>query len=142
MFTPLLVFAMRFSKLVLAFPPTHNIPQILTGMVPFYELRNDMAVMFKVADGKRPSRPISCSGTTVLDSLWELLQKCWDGKSEMRSTAPQIVEWLMGSSIRATTTSSTADWDDTFTSKFRRSLQAQPLLPSVTQIEHMIFGDG
>jgi hypothetical protein len=34
------------------------------------------------------------------------------------------------------------DWDETFTSKFRSSLQAQPLLPSVNQIEHMLFGDG
>jgi hypothetical protein len=34
------------------------------------------------------------------------------------------------------------DWDEEFTSKFRRSLQAEPLLPPVTQIERMIFGDG
>jgi hypothetical protein len=56
--------------------------------------------------------------------------------------APQIVERLVGSLIRATTTSSVTDWDDKFTSKFRRSVQAQPLLPSVTQIEYMLFGDG
>jgi hypothetical protein len=60
----------------------------------------------------------------------------------MRPTAPQIVERLVGSLIRATTTSSVTDWDDNFTSKFRRSVQAQPLLPSVTQIEYMLFGDG
>ncbi|KAJ7846554.1 hypothetical protein B0H13DRAFT_1907706 [Mycena leptocephala] len=34
-----------------------------------------------------------------------------------------------------------ADWDEEFTSKFRRSLQAEPLLPSVTQIERMLSGD-
>jgi hypothetical protein len=85
---------------------------------------------------------MSCSGTTALDSLWELLQNCWEGKAEMRPTAPQIVERLVGSLIRATTTSSVTDWDDNFTSKFRRSVQAQPLLPSVTQIEYMLFGDG
>ncbi|KAJ7019357.1 kinase-like domain-containing protein [Mycena alexandri] len=116
--------------------------EILTGKVPFHEFPNDMKVMFGVAAGKRPSRPISCSGTPVLDSLWELLQNCWDGELEMRPTTEQIVDRLVGPTIRATTTSSKTDWDDTFTSKFRRSIQAQPLLPSVTQIEIMLFGAG
>ncbi|KAJ7931945.1 kinase-like domain-containing protein [Mycena leptocephala] len=92
--------------------------------------------MFQILNGKHPPRPMLCS-----DSLWELLQNCWVGNAEMRPTAPQIVERLEGPSIRATTTSSTTDWDDKFTSKFRRSLQTQPLLPSVTQIERMLFGD-
>jgi hypothetical protein len=122
--------------------PNESIVQILTGKVPFHELPNDMKVLFGVAAGKRPSRPISCSGTPVLDSLWELLQNCWDGEPEMRPTTGQIVDRLVGPTIRATTTSSKTDWDDTFTSKFRRSIQAQPLLPSVMQIESILFGAG
>ncbi|KAJ7800305.1 kinase-like domain-containing protein [Mycena olivaceomarginata] len=51
--------------------------EIMTGKVPFYDFPNDMAVMFKVVEGEHPSRPMSCSGTAVLDSLWELLQNCW-----------------------------------------------------------------
>ncbi|KAJ7904193.1 kinase-like domain-containing protein, partial [Mycena leptocephala] len=115
--------------------------EILTGKVPFHELANDMRVMFGVAEGQRPSRPPSCSGSAALDSLWELLQDCWDGKADMRPTASQIVERLVGPPVQATTISFTTDWDDKFTSKFRRSLQAQPLLPSVTQLERMLFGD-
>jgi hypothetical protein len=60
----------------------------------------------------------------------------------MRPTAPQVVERLVGPLIGATTTTSTTDWDEKCTSKFRRSLQAQALLPSATQIERMLFGDG
>ncbi|KAJ6531271.1 kinase-like domain-containing protein, partial [Mycena capillaripes] len=116
--------------------------EIMTGEVPFYELQNDMAVMFKVLAGSRPLRPMSWEGTEALDNLWELINNCWDGKAELRPTAPQIVERLVGPSIRAETTSSTTDWDDKFTSKFRCLLHAQPLLPSVTQIERMLFGDG
>jgi serine/threonine protein kinase len=112
------------------------IPEILTGQRPFHDL-NDMAVMFHIVGGKRPPRPMSCS-----DSLWELLQNCWLENAEMRPTAPQIVKRLEGPLIRATTTSCTTDWDDKYTSKFRRSLQSQPLLPSVTQIERILFGDG
>ncbi|KAJ7113438.1 kinase-like domain-containing protein [Mycena epipterygia] len=116
--------------------------EILTGKVPFYELPNDVAVMFHIFDGKRPSQTNLCSGTTALDSLWELLQDCWNEKPDKRPTAVQIVERLKSPLIRATTTQSTTDWNEQFSSKFRRSLQVQPLLPSVPQIERMIFGDG
>ncbi|KAJ7130862.1 kinase-like domain-containing protein, partial [Mycena filopes] len=116
--------------------------EILTGNVPFHEERNDMAVMFRVLDGARPPRPASCTGTQQLDSLWELLQSCWEAKPEDRPVASQIVQQLQGPLIQATTTSSTTDWDEQFTSKFRRASQPQPLLPSVTQLECMLFGDG
>ncbi|KAJ7489297.1 kinase-like domain-containing protein [Mycena latifolia] len=115
--------------------------EILTGKVPFHELPNDMAVMFKIVEGKRPSRPISCSGTTALDSLWDLLRHCWAENPGMRPRAPDIVDRLEGPLIGAKTTHSASDWDETFSSKFRRSMQAQPLLPSVTQIERILFGD-
>jgi hypothetical protein len=114
----------------------------MTGKVPFYDFPNDMAVMFKVVEGERPSRPMSCSGTAVLDSLWELLQNCWGPRAEMRSTACQIVERLVGPSIGAKPTSTTRDWDDKFTSKFRHALQPKPLLPLATEIERILFGDG
>ncbi|KAJ7205752.1 kinase-like domain-containing protein, partial [Mycena pura] len=58
--------------------------EILTGQGLFHGW-NDMAVMLHVLKGNRPLRPLSCS-----ESLWELLQNCWDGKAEMRPTAAQI----------------------------------------------------
>ncbi|KAF7369136.1 Protein kinase domain-containing protein [Mycena venus] len=115
--------------------------EILTGKVPFPELQNDMAVMMRVAQGHRPSRPLSCLGTTTLDSVWKLMQECWEGKSEIRPSASQLVERLVSPSIGAKSMSSTIDWDDKFTSKFRRSLQPESLLPSVIQIERILFGD-
>jgi hypothetical protein len=101
-----------------------------------------MAVILHVLDEKRPSQHSSCSGTTELDNLWKLLQDCWKTKPDMRPTANQIVERLKSPLIRATTTQSSLDWDEKLSSKFRRSLQEQPLLLSVTQIERIIFGDG
>ncbi|KAJ6501178.1 kinase-like domain-containing protein, partial [Mycena vitilis] len=116
--------------------------EILTGKVPFYELPNDMNVMFRVAEGKRPSRPLPGSGTQITDTLWELMQNCWDKDAESRPTSSQIVERLKGPLIGATTISCTTDWDEQFTSKFRRSLHGQPLVPSVAEIERMLFSDG
>jgi hypothetical protein len=79
----------------------------MSGTIPFAELPNDMAVMFAVIEGKRPSRPMSCTGTTVLDSLWELLNNCWEAKAEMRPKVLQIVKQLEGPLIAAKTMSST-----------------------------------
>ncbi len=73
----------------------------MSGTIPFPELPNDMAVLFAVIEGKRPLQPMSCTGTTVLDSLWELLNNYWEGKAEMRAMAPQIVKWLEGPLIAA-----------------------------------------
>ncbi|KAJ7047351.1 kinase-like domain-containing protein [Mycena alexandri] len=115
--------------------------EILTGDVPFHDIKNDMAVMLQVLQGERPSQPTECSGTRELDNLWELLQNCWHGEAERRPSASEIVQRLIGPSIWATATSFAVDWDDTFTSKFRRSIQAQTLLPAVSQIEHMLFGE-
>jgi hypothetical protein len=75
----------------------------MSGTIPFPELRQDTAVIFAVIEGKRPLQPMSCTGTTVLDSLWELLNDCWEGRAKMRPTAPQIVERLKGPSIGAKT---------------------------------------
>ncbi|KAJ7797928.1 kinase-like domain-containing protein [Mycena olivaceomarginata] len=108
--------------------------------VPFHDLQHEMAVMFKVLAGDHPSRPMSCSAA-ALDGLWALMQKCWKHDAQMRPTAAEIVEQLEGPSIAAQRTPFTMDWSEEFTSKFRRTLQAEPLLPSVTQIERMLFGD-
>ncbi|KAJ7038888.1 kinase-like domain-containing protein, partial [Mycena alexandri] len=113
--------------------------EILTGTVPFHDLLNEVAVILKVIDGQRPTQPASCSGALVLDCLWELLQNCWEAKAETRPTASQIVERLRGPSIRAQVPASTPDWDNKFTSKFRRSLQARRLLPSEKQIERILL---
>ncbi|KAJ7176728.1 kinase-like domain-containing protein [Mycena filopes] len=116
--------------------------EILTEKVPFHEEQNNMAVLLRVLEGARPSQPVSCMDSPYLDNLWQLIESCWQQKPQDRPTAVQIVQRLQGPLIQATTTLSTSDWDETFTSRFRRASQPQPLLPSVTQIERMLFGDG
>jgi hypothetical protein len=114
----------------------------LTGKHPFSELHNDGAVIKAVLDGIRPSRPSSCSGTPLLDALWTLLQDCWEELPKKRPTAVQTVDRLMEPVMQAKTIQSSADWDDTFTSRFRRSFMGGPNLPSVPELEQMIFDDG
>ncbi|KAJ7202185.1 kinase-like domain-containing protein [Mycena rebaudengoi] len=115
--------------------------EIMMGKAPFHELRSDAALFMGVLKGQRPSRPTTWSGTAALDCLWQLLQDCWQEDPSTRPTATQIVQRLTGPLIQAKTADST-DWNDTFSSKFRRSLQIQPLLPSIDQLERILFGDG
>ncbi|KAF8145052.1 hypothetical protein K438DRAFT_1442790, partial [Mycena galopus ATCC 62051] len=76
--------------------------EILTGNIPFPELKNDAAVMLRVLGGDRPRRLPACSGPPWLDSLWDLLQICWTENQRERPTAAEIVERLQGPSIQAT----------------------------------------
>ncbi|KAJ6495963.1 kinase-like domain-containing protein [Mycena vulgaris] len=53
----------------------------------------------------------------------------------------EILERLVSPSIGAKVTQSGADWDETYSSRFRRSVQQWPLLPSVIEVGHRIFKD-
>ncbi|KAK6966797.1 kinase domain-containing protein [Favolaschia claudopus] len=114
--------------------------EIITGELPFRKY-NDIQIMFRVFKGKRPERLPSCMGTPALDSFWELLEICWAGEKEKRPNPDNIIKRLIQAPIRAAMTPIQSDWDDKFTAKFRRSINMQPLLPSVHEIECMIFGE-
>jgi serine/threonine protein kinase len=110
--------------------------QILTGNAPFFELANDMAVGIKVIRGHRPSRP-----EMISDSLWTLLEDCWAQDPDKRPTMAEIVQRLVSPAIGASKITSQIDWDETYSSRFRRSVQQWPLLQSVPEIERRVFFD-
>ncbi|KAJ6470341.1 kinase-like protein, partial [Mycena sanguinolenta] len=116
--------------------------ELVTEKAPFPELYLDGAVITAVLAGRRRSRPAACLGMPALDRLWDLLQSCWQNQPEIRPTAVQLVERLMGPDIQATIKQSVTDWDERFTSRFRRHNLSQRPLPSVIEFEQMIFGDG
>ncbi|KAJ7822996.1 kinase-like domain-containing protein [Mycena olivaceomarginata] len=116
--------------------------ELLTGKAPFPELYTDVAVAMAVIEGRRPTHPSSCSGTSSLDALWNLLQNCWEEKPENRPTASQLVERLKGDDIQAIAVESTLDWDDTFTSKFHRLFLGERPFPSVIEFERVVYGSG
>ncbi|KAF7360477.1 Protein kinase domain-containing protein [Mycena venus] len=108
--------------------------EVLTGRPPFPEFRTDGAVIQAVLNASRPSWPTSCPETTSLNGLWKLLQNCWQEQPEVRPTAIEIVERLMGHDILAKKKQSTPDWDNRFTARFRRHFldQRPPTVDSRT----------
>ncbi|KAJ7267286.1 kinase-like domain-containing protein [Mycena rebaudengoi] len=118
--------------------------EVLTGKAPFYEVQMDVAIILKVIGGERPSRPIPGSRALaepiLMNSLWTLVQDCWADNAGDRPLAAQIVNRLLASPIYARISKSSADWDESYTSKFRRSLRSMPLLPCINDIERRLYG--
>jgi len=68
--------------------------EIFTGIVPFATIRNDTAVMVKASQGGRPDRPEQSVELGLTDSLWALLQECWDVEPETRPSAAVLLDRL------------------------------------------------
>ncbi|KAJ8083302.1 hypothetical protein PM082_009174 [Marasmius tenuissimus] len=82
--------------------------EIFTGLQPFPELANEMAVAFNVAQGKRPSRPAGL--LELSDAMWALMVACWDATPSSRPTA----ENALGKAANLMTSKSppASDWSE------------------------------
>ena len=60
--------------------------QVLSGQVPFSDLKSNYLIAMAVWEGKRPPRPAHPSCT---DCLWTLIQRCWVQEPRSR---PEIHE--------------------------------------------------
>ncbi|KAF7367959.1 Protein kinase domain-containing protein [Mycena sanguinolenta] len=114
--------------------------ELLTEKYPFEDLRSEGAVITAVLRGARPSLRADDGDSPSVTALVDLIQESWHDQPGMRPTAVQIVERLRSSEIGAAAIESTIDWDDTYTSRFRRSLQPQPSIPTVAEIEQLVLG--
>ncbi|KAJ7125796.1 hypothetical protein C8R43DRAFT_832832, partial [Mycena crocata] len=68
--------------------------ELLTGQLPFSELRTDGAVLDAVLKGCRPSLPTAYVKAPTEDGLWDIVQQCWKELPDLRPKTGQIVELL------------------------------------------------
>ena len=67
--------------------------QVLTGGIPFQSLSlGEIAV--NVIGGKRPPKPRNAPDIVISDSLWDFVERCWDGKRELRPKVTEVVSQL------------------------------------------------
>ena len=64
----------------------------ISGHLPFHK-HPDIIVFMKVSRGERPPR-----GTWFTDSLWEILELCWEPQPRARPTIEDILQYLEGTS--------------------------------------------
>ncbi|KAK1231118.1 hypothetical protein PQX77_005773 [Marasmius sp. AFHP31] len=93
--------------------------EIFTGLPPFAELTNDMAVMLAVHQGGCPSRP---QGVLELsDAMWALMTECWDKTPVARPTADQVLEKVREMTPGASELLAT-DWSDSLLTHVRENV--------------------
>jgi hypothetical protein len=68
-----------------------KICQVLTGEQPFRGIK-PLELAFQIPSGLRPARPENAEAIGISESLWELIQKCWDGKNTRRPQVQEVVD--------------------------------------------------
>ena len=67
--------------------------QVLTGQTPFDGVQSS-ALGYHLLQGVRPAKPYNASAIGFSDSLWEITQRCWDGKIGLRPKVGEVVTHL------------------------------------------------
>ncbi|KAJ7735514.1 kinase-like domain-containing protein [Mycena metata] len=63
--------------------------QVLSGDIPFANIRNEIRVIIAVKDGQRPQRSQAISPIN-----WEFIRRCWDSEPTARPSLPEIHHFL------------------------------------------------
>ncbi|KAF9644344.1 kinase-like protein [Thelephora ganbajun] len=67
--------------------------QVLIGEIPFRSAwQKDLG--FSVVQGMRPAKPENASAVGFSGSLWDFVQRCWDGNMRLRPKVAEVVEHL------------------------------------------------
>ena len=101
--------------------------QVLSGKQPWSEVREDTAVVLRLAKGQKPGRPES---RTLNDSHWSLIQHCWSPMEE-RPAAEAIIPTIQQSLSSCPGTTPLCDLLRQAESTL--SLSQAPANPDVTQ---------
>ena len=69
------------------------LPQLVTGKIPYPELR-DIQVTIKVPRGGRPPKPRSFEAPGMSPGVWKIAKKCWHQNGEVRPDTKAILQSL------------------------------------------------
>lgn len=65
--------------------------QVLTGEQPFRGVKLTEHTL-NISSGLRPDKPEDAETIGISESLWKLIQKCWDGEKTRRPRIQEVVE--------------------------------------------------
>jgi len=71
--------------------------EVLSGQAPFNQLSPVMVVL-RVLEGERPERPQGAQGAQFTDSIWRMLELCWQHQARDRIGAKAVLWGLEGNS--------------------------------------------
>ncbi|KAF9652316.1 kinase-like protein [Thelephora ganbajun] len=76
-----------------------TIYEVLTGRVPFYDVKTD-AVMMRIVRGIRPERPHLSHAIGFTDPVWAIVEDCWKEHCPLRPDVPTVVQCLTTAAAR------------------------------------------
>ncbi|KZT07890.1 kinase-like protein [Laetiporus sulphureus 93-53] len=68
--------------------------EVYTGLVPFYECRNEGQVDNKILSGGRPIRSEDTVPPVIQDHIWILMKACWDAHPQGRPNIDEVLDHL------------------------------------------------
>ena len=74
----------------LALPLYLTSAQVLTREAPFSGY-TDILVLEEIQNGKRPRRPANTTSPGITDSIWMLLEQCWDWEPDSRPDSAHVL---------------------------------------------------
>jgi hypothetical protein len=77
--------------------------QVLTGKVPFYDVKMD-AVIMRIVRGIRPERPHLSHAIGFTDPVWTIVEGCWKEHYPLRPDVPTVVRCLAAAAAQWTPT--------------------------------------
>jgi hypothetical protein len=74
----------------------------MTGLLPLYEISQEVSVIINVINGRRPARPAQTTHSELTDSIWLAMQRCWSGDPSQRLSLNTLADVLNASSVIST----------------------------------------
>ena len=75
-----------------------------------------MELAIQISSGFRPAKPENAEAIGISESLWNLIQKCWDGDKARRPKIQNVVEGVANVAANwhvLTPPPATENWEDT-----------------------------
>ncbi|KXN81954.1 Mitogen-activated protein kinase kinase kinase 1, partial [Leucoagaricus sp. SymC.cos] len=85
--------------------------EIFTGRIPYYETRQNFRVAHQVVEGIKPRKPDLQKTRGLTESIWSLMQDCWELNPDKRPTVKQITNMLFPREPPHSTVIQSTQWE-------------------------------
>ncbi|THU80533.1 kinase-like protein [Dendrothele bispora CBS 962.96] len=110
--------------------------EIFTGLLPFHELK-DSAVILKVIRGQRPNRPDNTVHRQLSNSMWTIIQQCWNQEPDNRPEANVLPSRVALANEKVIKPAD--DWDMSLPTELWSSLRHPELYPTAPDLEELLL---
>ncbi|KAK1231150.1 hypothetical protein PQX77_005741 [Marasmius sp. AFHP31] len=65
--------------------------EIITGRIPYHEIKKEAAVLAEKMNYRHPSRPADLPRSSTTEAIWTLMEECWESNPSERPSASTIL---------------------------------------------------